>query len=474
MSLLNSVLEAIKPSPPQPSDDAVKGTLNADVLAYSYFGKAAQMQTNAERYELYEAYSDMSEDGAIADKVLERLCMDATQNPVQIKAASRRKTIILDFLRTIKWDEVSASLAYLLFSKGDLFLQKVYTTSSNPRRLAYISEIASLPAETMIRKSNEKDQFENPNHAYDQVDDIRNGSFARVLFPFPEGKILHARNDVLRSKVFGYGRSCWKPAVRIFNMALMLLEDSAIGRHQSTQNLRVHQVGKESNVGVTEPIIKDYARKVMAVLKPDTTDLFIDGKTTIQQYGGTKQVLSGVDDIRLMLSILSIALDYPIDLMNGGSSDDSGGEELFRKEVVLARTIQAMMKKINTMILRPLIDTELSLANSSGEYEIVTQPVTFEDKSKKSKRGITEVQSNIISKETYFEENKGGRTWDEEKKRLENQRMFESELNEKYPMIVGSPTQFNPEAGESGNPRPPESQQQRETPGSRGTNPKED
>jgi hypothetical protein len=474
MSLLSSVLEAIKPSPPQSPDDAVRGSLDPDVLAYSYFGKAAQLTTNAKRYDLYQAFSDMSEDGAIADKVLERLCMDATQEPVQIKAASRRRTIILDLLRTIKWEEMAASLAYLLFSKGDLFIQKVYTKSSNSRRLAYISRIVSLPPETIIRRSNAKDEFDDPSKAYHQVDDIRNGDYARVLFMFPQGKILHARNDVLRSKTFGYGRSCWHPCVRIFNMALMLLEDSAIGRHQSTQNLRVHQVGKDSSVGVTEPIIKDYARKVMKVLKPDTTDLFIDGKTSIQQYGGTKNVLSGVDDIRLMLAVLSIALDYPIDLMNGGSSDDSGGEELFRKEVVLSRTIQAMIRKINTLILRPLIDTELALANSSGEYEIITKPVTFEDKSKKSKRGITEVQSNIISKETYFEENKSGRTWEEEKVRIVNQREFETELNEKYPVIQITQPQFNPEAGESGNPKPPDGQQQRETPGSLGTDPKED
>lgn len=473
MSFINRVLETVKSSTPVPTEDKVYGSLDVDAVSYNYFGEASKLKKNAERYELYESFDAMSEDGAIADKVLERLCMDATQYPVQIKAASRRKRIILDMLKTINWEQQAASYAYLLLSKGDLFLQKVYNQSSNPRRIAYIDSIVSLPAETMIRNNNEKDEFVNPNQAYHQVDDIRNGSFSRVLFMFPEGKILHARNDMLRSKMLGYGRSCWHSSIRIFNMVLMLLEDSAIGRHQSTQNLRVHQVGKDSNVGVTEPIIKDYARKIMSVLKADTTDLFIDGKTSIQQYGGTKNVLSGVDDIRLMLAVLSIALDYPIDLMNGGSSDDSGGEELFRKEVVLARTIQSVMKKINSQILMPLIDTELALANAMGEYEIVTLPVTFEDKSKKSKRGVTEVQANIISKETYFEENKQGLDWEEEKKRMTAQRKFESELNTTYPMIVSSP-QFNPESGEKGNQKPMEDQQERKTPGALGVDKKED
>jgi hypothetical protein len=349
----------------------------------------------------------------------------------------------------------------------------VFAKSANPKRLGYITDVISMPPSTMVRNHNDKDEFNNPNIAYLQVDDIRNGSASRVLFTFPESKIVHARNDLLRTQTFGYGRGIWFSAVRIFNMVMTLLEDAVYTRHLTTQSIRVHRIGKESPVGVNEMMVKDYQRKMSEVLKPDTTDLMIDGKTVIEQIGGPKSVMSGVDDIRLMISVLSVALDYPIDLMSGGVSDDSGGEELFRKEVVLARTIQRLMNKLNALVLIPLIETELALANAYGPYEIVTQPVTFEDKSKKSKRGIMEVQTGISSKQTYFEENKVGRTWQEEKKRLKQEAEFDRELSEiKTPEELRQPN-LNPQSGEQGNPREPEGQQQRQTPGATGTDNRE-
>ena len=472
MSFLRQVLDRVKPVAAV-TDDKIIGVTNPDALSHRYFGKMKLIADNAKRFEMYDTFNEMKGDGALADKVLERLCADATMNPIQINAPSRRKKVIEEMLRQVRWNDKSSDLAYLFFSNGDLFLQKIFAPSTNPKRLGYITDIISMPPSTMIRNHNDKDQFDVPEQAYYQVDDIRNGTMSRVLYSFPEGKIVHARNDYLRSHLFGYGRGIWFSAVRIFNMVMTLLEDSVYTRHQTTQNIRVHRIGKESPVGVNEMIVKDYTRKIDAVLRPDTTDLMIDGKTVIEQIGGPKSVMSGVDDIRLMISILSVALDYPIDLMSGGVSDDSGGEELFRKEVVLARTIQRLMNKLNALILIPLIETELALAGANGPYEIVTQPVTFEDKSKKSKRGIMELQSGAISKQTYYEENKTGRTWKEEQKRLKKEAEFDKELAEiRTPDELLQP-ELNPDAGERGNRNAPDGQQQRTTPGAGGTDDRE-
>ena len=126
------------------------------------------------------------------------------------------------------------------------------------------------------------------------------------------------------------------------------------------------------------------------------------------------------------------------------------------------------MKKVNDAVLTPLIETELRLTGQYGPFEIVTKPVTFEDKSKMSQRHIGEVQEGVLSPQSYFEDNHPERRWDDEKKRLEEDAEFTQSLADRYPAAVNSGGGFNPFSGEQGNPQPPAQQQQRNTPGSRG------
>lgn len=480
MSFITAILEAVKPplksNPAEQDGDRLKGYVDPDALAYRFFGKIANKISDGKRVEFLKDVREMMNDGALADRVLEKLCSDATSNQVQIDAAPRRATIIRKMLERVEWEKYGHEYTYMYLADGDLFLQKLFEPSIDPRKQGYISGLIRMPTETMIRNTNERDEFENLNEAYFQVSDYRNWLYDPNKVAFHYGKILHARNDSVRSPFFRYGRSIWVSAVRIFNMAMMLLEDAAIGRHQSTQNMYVHYVGKNSDVRVTDTMVKDYTAKAKEKLTDNTTHYMVDGKHEIELMGGTKQSIGGVDDIRLVLSVLAVALDYPIDLLSAGVADDSGGEELFRKEVVLSRTVKNIIKKVNQNILRPLIDNELSLNNAVGPYGIVTQPVTFEDKTKKSKRQLAEVKDGALSRPSYFEENHPERTWDEERVRIEQDAEFVQGIVDRYPAYynLGRTNMFNPDAGQQGDMKPEEQQQGRSTPGSLGTEGRED
>ncbi len=176
----------------------------------------------------------------------------------------------------------------------------------------------------------------------------------------------------------------------------------------------------------------------------------------------------------LILSILCVALDYPLDLLGVGISHDSGGEELFRKETVLKRTIEKIIKRENEQILKPLIDQELILAGmGTGDYRIVTQPASFEDKNKKSKRGILEVQGKLKSDRTYHEENNPEIKFEDERKRREDQYAWEDDMATKYPKSSAAPQSFgfegSAESGEQGSTKDVDEQQVRTTPGATGT-----
>lgn len=475
MSFIERAINAIKPPPPAVSgDDKMIGVTDSEALKNRYFGKLAQNMKNKSRYELLIDIEEMIHDGALVDKVLEKLCGDACANPVQIEARTRTRVAIEGMLKRIEWQKYAQQYVYMWLAHGDLFLQKIYEKSSLPGKIGWISEIVRMPTETMLRNVNVQDKFENPNEAYYQVPDIRYGFESDVKIPFHEGKILHARNDHIKSKHVPYGRSIYVSAVRFFNMAMMLLEDSAIGRHQSTQNMYVHYIGRHADLRVTDTMVKDYSKKAKANLTENTTHFFLDGKNELDLIGGTKARIAGVDDIRLVLSILAVALDYPIDLLSAGVADDSGGEELFRKEVVLSRTIMNIIEKVNMMILDPLIKAELWLQNIKPDYRLVTQPITFEDKAKKSKRQSGEVDRRMLSRESYFEENHPERNWSNEKVRIDQDLAFEQELADKYPDAYGVMGRINMEAGETGSEKNPVEQQERLTPGSRGTEERED
>jgi hypothetical protein len=252
-------------------------------------------------------------------------------------------------------------------------------------------------------------------------------------------------------------------------MTVMELEDSAIQRHQSTQNILWHFVGRHSATRPGDSVINAYAERIKKTYTDSTSQMFVDGTTQVEQIGGTKSVIGTVDDLRLILSILAIALDYPLDLLSVGITGESGGEELFRKEVVLKRTIENIIKREINNILKPIIDTELHLAGQSGKYNIRAFPVSFEDSNKRSKRGLMEVQQGVKSFQTYHEENNPEISFEEEEKRIREWNKFQKEVG-----IGKVSTESSPASGERGSRKMVDDQQERNTPGSLGTDDRED
>jgi hypothetical protein len=416
---------------------------------------------------------DMSRDGAIADKALEKLCEDATANEVSIDAPKRRKNIINKLLERINYQEMRKSLLYNMFRDGDLFLQLEYNPSIDPSKIGFISRIMVMPPETMIRNTNERDEFNDPQRAFAQVDDIQNSLLAANPIWFAWPKIVHARNDPLKGKFFRYGWSMWASGIKTFNMAMMQLEDSAIARHMAAQKMRVHYVGKESQISVDEALINQYKRNVQGQLTSSTTDIFIDGKNVVEELGGTKQTIGSVDDVMMALSILSIAVEYPIDLLSGMINNGSGGEELFRKEVVLKRSIQSIIKKESQQILRPIIDNELLLAGSMGEYRITSFPSSFEDENKKSKRGLGEIQALVKAPRRFHDENNDEVGWEEEMQMLEEDLKNIQILVDKYPdavkVLARASGRSDPQSGSQANQKDVTDQQEKKTPGKQGS-----
>jgi hypothetical protein len=357
---------------------------------------------------------------------------------------------------------------YLLLRDGDEFLQREFSKSLKPGRVAFTRKVFRMPTTTMIRNTDERDEFKDYNEAFYQVDDIRNWP-AKNKIPFPYTKMHHARLDWEESVYFRYGRSIWASAVRVFNMAVMSIEDAAIQRHQSTQNVLYHLLARHGDTRANETFVNEYARRFEERYSENTTHMFLDGKTELQQIGGSKSSVGTVDDIRLILSILAIALEYPLDLLSVGVTGDSGGEELFRKETALKRTVENIIEKENNFILKPLIDFELMLAGDPGKYRITTFATTFEDANKKSKRGLLEVQAGVKSTRSYHEENNAEISWAEEKKRIEEDTAW------KKSMGIGANefTRSSPASGEQGATAEPDNQQERKTPGRLGVDEKE-
>ena len=479
MSFLDTIVDAITPHPvntPQQtsqSPDAVVGVTHPGAAGFGFFNKMIDAVSAMNRSKFLEEVRKMSLDGPLADKVLERLVADATSTPVRIDARPRRKRVVQDMLKQVKYEEIREELIYLMLRDGDLFLQKIFAPSIEPKRLGFIEGIVRMPTETMVRNTNERDQFVDEDKAFFQVDNIRNSLLSRRKIPFPYAKIVHARVDATKSPFFRYGRSIWISGMKNYQMAMLMLEDSVIQRHQNTQSVLWHLVGAGSDMRVNKTFIQQYATEVENQWNEETTQMFVDGRTKFEQTGGTKQVMGNVDDIMLILSILAVALDYPLDLLSVGVTHDSGGEELFRKETVLKRTIERIIKRENEQILRPLIDQELTLAGvGTGDYRIVTQPASFEDKNKRSKRGILEVQSKVKSRETYHEENSPEITFKEEQRRLEKMFDWENEMAIKFPKSSAAQRTRqpgSPSSGSTGATREPDRQQERNTPGIKGT-----
>jgi hypothetical protein len=483
MSLLDTITKEMIPVMPVPekksrTTDTLRGFMDPSIIfGTKNFTNINEAINNRDRRKIIKLIKDMANDGAVADKALDKLCEDATCNEIKIDAPKRRKNIIAELLKRVNYQDVRKELIYLFLAHGDRFIQLEYTKASTPGKIAYITDLIGMPVLTMLRNTNEMDQFSSPANAFAQVTDISNGYLLGVEEWFSWPKIIHARNDWEISKEMNdfvrYGRSSWMSGIRVFNMFMMLLEDSAIMRHENSNSLRLHRVGAESQMAVDSEAVDDYAVKVGNQLSNRSTDVFIGGTTKVEELGGTKNVMSSVEDIMMALSILSIAIDYPIDLLSGMVKKTASGEELFRKEIVVKRAIKSIIKKENKQILRPMIDRELMLQGSFGDYNITTDPASFEDETKRSKRGLGEVAALAKSLRTFHNENNDDRSWEEERTNIEDDVAWMELLAQKYPdgvkAFIAALGRTDPQAGAQGDSKDKADQQVRKTPGSDGT-----
>jgi hypothetical protein len=145
MSLLTRITDAIRPLESAVSkteqDDEIKGSGLPDSVSTKFFGRVGEAIRNLDRAGFLEEVLDMSSDFAIADKALQKLCGDATANPVRIDAPVRRKKIIQNFLDLIGYENHRKSWMYLLLRDGDEFLQREFSKSLKPGRVAFTRKV---------------------------------------------------------------------------------------------------------------------------------------------------------------------------------------------------------------------------------------------------------------------------------------------------------------------------------------------
>ncbi len=143
---------------------------------------------------------------------------------------------------------------------------------------------------------------------------------------------------------------------------------------------------------------------------------------------------------------------------------------------MLKRAIESVLKKEVLHILKPIIDRQLLLAGSYGKYKIITTPVTFEDATKLSKRGLGEIEAGVKARRSYHEENNQERSWEEEKKRIEEDAAWTQNLFNKYPAYFQRkyPGKGDAKTGTQGSEKPVEEQQERRVPGNKGSDVRDD
>jgi hypothetical protein len=339
------------------------------------------------------------------------------------------------FDRIKYWGQQRTTLMARLNGTGNNFiLTDVDFLPSRKWNLAEISSIRIPPEFQFVRLDDDRGVFPNPERAYLQFtglalegpsdipggnailfDDGRLWDMKQSPYAGMQGvtnrwkwrwqgtrtieygveQVIHARfRPGWQPADTGYGVSAQCGSGTSYNIVHGGLQDLANGRMLETLDPTVHEFPQESN----EELFKEYQKRLEEMQPQPGRHYAIKGGKIYKASSPNSQ-MSQIDDVWLQIGILSLALGYPL-VLKGLGAERMNGLLLQRIEEVLKRTIRIQNQIEEYEIIRPLAWRQLFYSGKADvPFEIKFPAATLEDENRKSKRIISEIQTQILSRQ---------------------------------------------------------------------------
>ncbi len=329
----------------------------------------------------------------------------------------------------IDWNpEFVGRLAQATGSEG--YYKKLVEDFGKGLAIGNISRAFHLEASTMGRNSDQQDEL-HFDKAFYQVPDIKSQMFSRVTSKgkekvfFPAYHIIQPRIGNWQHDDVRYSRSLLTASREQYNRCQLMSHDTVVNSRIASSAILVYYIKKK--VGNSES----------PGAKPEEIEAFINqtlGGDLAEFEPGSQIVLSGTDDVEIktgtnIFSTRAQDMDLQLGLLFANSVFPIALAGFYGQRSVQGEALETLKKNAEiwvkvghefefSQILAPLIYEELAFNGIFNVKVEATYPVpTFESKSVMHKMNITNVDTHVMSRQSFFEGAKAD-TWDEEKKRM--------------------------------------------------------
>lgn len=398
------------------------------VLAIPRFMDAtiAEYKVNKDRFTTYTDIWTMIEDSPSVQKSLEQFIMDAVAEPFSVKCDDKEgQRIIEELLDRINYWSYRHDCLMRLLAMGDVFVQRELGAAYGPKRNTelWTSGISILPEWTMFRNTNFLDKFTSVERAYRQIVPAR--AFEVDMFGegmwLPLYQICHGRWNRFGHRFTRYGLSYFASDRIAYNVYYAAMRNAAIARQNNAYDKDVWKLGTpERPVTETKKLEEWKTNNVDNVKEGPLTTYVVSGNVDLVQKKPVNAQLQNIADINAWREEFKVGLPYPMELLGIGIGTVGVSEgELGMLMEVLQRRIGWLLLMEETEIVRPIVEFELALHGKFVEFDIVNQLARLEERNKRSKRHVSEIQTHMISRETAWNiSHRELGTWEDEEKKI--------------------------------------------------------
>lgn len=258
--------------------------------------------------------------------------------------------------KRLKLKSMLPQISFNLVAFGNDYLQPVMNLQRK------ITQVASMPIASMIRLSDDRDEFIDDTRHFVQIDTAT----TQEGHPFAKGQILHARHNHTPGHRYGLSDlfSCRGTAKDSIDALRSLLP-----RRLANQPFRIFDIDPLNTGSITDSQFKEFiaetSRKV-AMLQGDEyspfEDAFVNG-VKVEVKGGDPQ-LGTVDDIEMLLDATLSVLGVSRQLLGSGVNVNRDILDEQREEMYLAQS-QLATTTICDQVLMPLFELQLALDGMS-------------------------------------------------------------------------------------------------------------
>lgn len=387
----------------------------------------------------------------IVERALLSGAEDATAEPFDIRCEdARAEREIWELLERVRYWEHRLEYVALLWGVGDEFIKVDYDFAPISRRnLREIVGIRRFPEYTMFRNSTAAGGLRSLEKAYVQLQDVdlvMPGSSAYVSADgsevyansvrvpgmlgsasgygfkqdsdasewFSAEEMIHARRFPLFKAVqTGYGTIVMRSSRLAYQSVMSVLYDLVIDRNLATRN----PWGVEFEQGATQDGIDKFVGQFFETVRVMNLDgtyrevqqrrasspddvLYVKGGK-FARINDKQALLSQLEDIHLAIDRLELCFGISLSVSGFRSAKRVTGQMQERMEERAKRTIRGLNVMEETQLLRPLIDRQLFYSGKSGvKYELRFPEYSLEDRNRRSKRLVSEVQAGLKSRRT--------------------------------------------------------------------------